>query len=77
MLGFGKQRHANFSRRIKRCSKLIEGKGMITRLIHYSYPTINTSARMAQDPFTLTDALRIYFTILFGVAVCVLAFYYL
>jgi hypothetical protein len=58
-------------------SATMEGKGMMTRLMHYSYPTIHPQARMAQDPFTLGDALRIYFTILFGVAVCVLAFYYL
>jgi hypothetical protein len=47
------------------------------RLMHTAYSTTYNPARLAQDPFTLGEALRVYFTILFGVAVCVLAFYYL
>ncbi len=51
-----------------------EGKGMTTRFSSYS-ATYNT-ARMTQEPFTLGEAVRAYFMILFAVAVFVLTFYY-
>lgn len=51
------------------------------RMLHSSYSasysTFYHADRVSEDVFTIREALRIYFSILFGVGVFVLAFYYL
>ena len=51
------------------------------RMLHSSYsvyyPSFSNTARVSDDSVTMKEALRIYFTILFGVAVFALVFYYL
>lgn len=46
------------------------------KLINTPFLPVDQNSRFSRDGLTLIDALRIYFTILFGVSVFVWAFYY-
>jgi|GEM_PF-5791219 len=47
------------------------------RMIHSTYSTVHHYSRVSQDDFTLAEAVRTYFAILFGVGVLVLSYYYM
>jgi hypothetical protein len=47
------------------------------RVTYSAYSTVQHYPRVSREDFTLGEAIRTYFTILFGVAALVMAHYYL